>query len=267
MNQILSAQGGQSLLAAEGPCAQHAAFASAAHNIFRSYSGPAAPVELFRLRYDVYCTECTFLPAGAYPDGEERDEYDHVSLHIGAFDEEEQLIGSIRLVQPTEQQPYPFEAHCALFDSIGLPPRALSAEVSRLVVRKGHRRRRAAVLYGVEGELAAERRDPDPSAQALGRRSHERDSPLLLLGMYREMYRHSVLSGVRYWYAAMERALARSLQRMGFTFQAIGPQSDYYGEVTPYLLDLRQLEVRLAAVNPVLGAWFGAPLRPATIAA
>jgi N-acyl amino acid synthase of PEP-CTERM/exosortase system len=70
------------------------------------------------------------------------------------------------------------------------------------------------------------------------------------------MYRHSRQNGIRYWYAAMERSLARSLEKMGFKFVPIGPQVDYYGPVTPHMVDLNDLDERLKRENKFLAAWF-----------
>jgi N-acyl amino acid synthase of PEP-CTERM/exosortase system len=82
------------------------------------------------------------------------------------------------------------------------------------------------------------------------------DSPILLLGIYRAMYRHSRQAGIRFWYAAMERSLARSLDKMGFRFIPVGPQTDYYGAVTPYMADIHELEAALRRDNKALAAWF-----------
>ena len=59
-----------------------------------------------------------------------------------------------------------------------------------------------------------------------------------MLGMYREMYRYSRKAGIRYWFAAMERALARSMDKIGFHFVPAGPETNYYGPVAPYVIDL-----------------------------
>ncbi|MBP6559893.1 MAG: PEP-CTERM/exosortase system-associated acyltransferase, partial [Burkholderiaceae bacterium] len=80
-------------------------------------------------------------------------------------------------------------------------------------------------------------------------------SPQILLTLYREMYAYSLQNGIRYWYAAMERSLARILTRMNFGFQQIGPATDYYGPVAPYVADLRVLETKLDQSNPALLAW------------
>jgi hypothetical protein len=54
----------------------------------------------------------------------------------------------------------------------------------------------------------------------------------------------------------MERSLAHALKKMGFRFMAIGPEANYYGSVTPYVLDLQDLRRKLSASNPTLAAWF-----------
>jgi len=225
--------------------------------IFRAYraghSANNVPGDIFRLRHQIYCLECAFLQADQYVDGMELDDYDDASTHFAAYTMDEKLVGAVRLVQPKEPQPYPFELHCEVFSDFDMPDREQAAEISRLVVKKTHRRRRADSVLGVPGfvsqsEAAAEF---DP---AVDRR--DRTSPMLLLGMYREMFRHSEDHGIRYWFAAMERSLAHALKKMGFRFMAIGPEANYYGAVTPYVLDLHDLRRKLMMSNPTLAAWF-----------
>ncbi|MFL6658905.1 MAG: PEP-CTERM/exosortase system-associated acyltransferase [Massilia sp.] len=224
--------------------------------IFRAYQGHKigeVPNELFKLRYDVYCIERAFLnPEDAF-DGMEFDDYDDRSLHFAAYTMDETLIGTVRLVSPRPHQCFPFALHCQTFPDYQMPPHAECAEISRLAVKRTHRRRRADSVLGIPG-FAPRREEAPAFSPEVERRSN--NSPMLLLGMYREMYRHSRAKGIRYWFAAMERSLAYSLEKMGFVFQAIGPVADYYGEVTPYVLDLGELMPRLAQNNPPLGAWF-----------
>jgi N-acyl amino acid synthase of PEP-CTERM/exosortase system len=77
----------------------------------------------------------------------------------------------------------------------------------------------------------------------------------VLLSLYRQLYLYSRAKGIDHWYAAMERPLARSLQRMNIAFREIGPQTDYYGPVAPYLAHLHEVEAQVAAHNPGLLAW------------
>jgi N-acyl amino acid synthase of PEP-CTERM/exosortase system len=206
----------------------------------------AALRSAFALRFKVYCLECRFLDAVAYPDGMETDDRDVASAHFGAFNRNHELVGYVRLVPPDAQGLLPWEAHCsALLQDAHLPPRAGSAEISRLMVREDYRRRRGDTLAGVAR----------PEDEAVEMRDRRTASPQILLTLYRQMYLYSQAHGVRHWYAAMERALARSLNRMDFAFKRIGEQADYFGPVAPYLADLRELESHLAQYQPQLLIW------------
>ncbi len=212
-------------------------------------------LEIFALRYEVYCLECGFLDPKEYQDELESDEYDKDAAHFTAYNLENKLVGSLRLVHPPLSQTFPFENHCyKLFENVVRPPREESGEVSRLVVRKNYRRRLGDSLAGVSQEFTMGGSIGLPIQRAQGER--RTNSPEILLGLYREMYQYSVQMGIRYWYAAMERSLARVLSRLQFVFTPIGMETDYYGPVTPYLADLRVLERRLKENNPEALAWF-----------
>lgn len=231
------------------------------HPFFRSYCGRAlggVPADIARLRFEVYCLECAFLQSDTFQEGLEYDHYDPHAMHFAAYTLAEDVIGAVRLVQPSDGKPFPFQQYCRPFEGYEFPPSGEAAEVSRLVVRKEHRRRRADSLRGVPGRQPAghEHSGREGWRQERCRHGDERDSPMLVLGLYREVYRHSARGGIRYLYAAMERSLIRSLQKLGFPFQAIGPQADYYGAVTPCVLDLRVLEARMRETNPALAGWF-----------
>ncbi|NHZ83255.1 PEP-CTERM/exosortase system-associated acyltransferase [Massilia sp. CCM 8695] len=215
---------------------------------------------IYRLRYQVYCLECRFLDAAAYPDGIESDTWDADSAHVAANSLDGDLIGTVRLVRPQPGQAFPFEAQCPVYEDVVLPPRGESAEVSRLIVEKAFRRRSGDAMEGVSSDVVKNRHSSGRRRFSRGK-SDRRNSPLLLLGMYRAMYRYSVANGIRYWYAAMESSLARSLDRMGMPLLPIGPEGDYYGPVTVHMVDLRDLEQRVGAENPFLLAWFkGEPI-------
>ena len=210
---------------------------------------PLVP-SVFALRYRVYCLDRRFLAPSDYPDGLESDAYDRMSTHFCAFDRHDRVVGAVRLVRSSASSPFPFQEHCRdFFDDVSLPPPAQAAEVSRLVIDR-HFLRRAG--DGPEGIPLG---DPPAGAAAepLERRTNK---PEIVLGLYREMYRHSRRTGIRYWYAAMERSLARALMRYQFEFRRIGPETDYFGPVAPYVASLDDLEGRLARENPDLLRWF-----------
>jgi len=210
--------------------------------------------EIFRLRYEIYCLERGYLPAEDFSSGLEIDAYDSCSTHFAGYNMDNLIVGSVRFVQPPPAQVFPFEEHCPVFDTFQFPPREQTGEISRLVVRKSYRRRRGDDMQGVSKEFL-EKEGP-MVVQPGSTKRRKGDSPRLLLGLYREMYRHSKANGVRYWYAAMERSLAFSLRKMGFTFIPIGPTTDYYGPVTPFIVDLNELNDTLRKENRLLAAWF-----------
>ena len=211
---------------------------------------PALMRNIQALRFDVYCAECRFLAAQDYPEGRESDEHDAVSAHFCALDRNERLSGYVRLVPSDSEGRFPFQTHClSLFDLVVLPDPATAGEISRLMVHQQYRRRRGDTLSGVtvfsDTVPAVERRN---------------DSPLIMLSMFRQMYVYSVSNDIRFWYAAMERSLARALMRLGFAFNPIGPETDYYGPVAPYLADLRDLEQKVGEAKPDLLSWMREPL-------
>lgn len=209
---------------------------------------------IFNLRYQVYCVECGFLNPLDYPDQREVDADDKRSVHFVATNSQGMVAGTSRLVLSNGVDTFPYAEHCPPFPNFVPPPPHLSAEVSRLAVSKNYRRRQGDTLSGVnEFDISATQAAPAPRR----RRQEQRvGAPLLVLGLYREMFRYSKAHGIRYWYAAMERPLVKALARYGFMFTPIGDQRDYWGPVTPYLGDLKLMEEALDQSKPELMNWF-----------
>jgi N-acyl amino acid synthase of PEP-CTERM/exosortase system len=228
------------------------------HGRYEASAGAAAAYRTaLELRYQVYCIECNFLSADDYPDGVETDEHDDDAAHFYAFDSRDELVGYVRLVRPDAEGSFPIQRHCRVGVVAGsLPPVSESAEISRLMVRSDYRRRRGDRLSGV---TASQNREA-----FVGERRHQ--APQILLSLYRQMYAYCREHGIRYWYAAMERPLARSLARLDFSFTAIGPETNYYGPVSPYVVDLRELERRVGRRRPELLEWLQRPERVSEIA-
>lgn len=208
----------------------------------------------FELRFHVYCLERDYLPSANYPDRRETDQDDASSAHFCTFNRQDELVGYVRLVRPDASQAFPFQSRCTtLFERAALPTPSEAAEISRLILRQDYRRRRGDTLAGVS---EADEVEVAPSIPAHGMRIH---SAQILLSLYRQMYLFSLDNGIHYLHAAMERNLARALTRMNFGFRQIGPESDYYGQVAPYLADLRKMEARIGKSNPALMAWMKRP--------
>lgn len=190
----------------------------------------------FALRYEVYCCERGFLPAANYPDRLESDEYDERAAHFFSFDDAGELVGYVRLVPAVNDDPFPFQHYCSMDDQTPPPP-CEAMEVSRLIIRQDYRRARTGSVPNLENVV-------------LGRRAA--DSSAVLLDLYRQMYAYSQGRGVRYWYAAMERPLARALGALNFRFRQVGPMADYFGPIAPFVADLRELEAELRVRRPAL---------------
>lgn len=214
---------------------------------------------IFELRYQVYCVERGFLDPAAYPDRRERDPYDAISLHYGLYSLDEQLAGTMRLVRGRLEQ-LPIASHCEL----GPEPRARLTcherlgEISRLAVSRNFRRRTGDGFYSMQ--VAPPRPTlPRGDIAAPGER---RGSAPFVLHLYREAYQAARRSGIAHLLAAVERPLARLLNVVGFTFEQIGPEVDYYGPVAPFMLDLDRFDRLVVRRRPGLLRFLAEGLEP-----
>lgn len=205
---------------------------------------------IYEMRYEVYCEEYGFLPEKNYPTRSEMDEYDVQSLHFGAFNLRQELVGYVRLVQADAQSEFPFQNHCKLlFEGAVLPEASHALEISRLMVRRNYRRRAGDLLAGVRQSFKGLTPEHDERS----------NSPQILLSLYRQIYSYSLKHNIHYWYAAMERSLARIMVRMNFGFRQLGPPTDYYGVVAPYLANIRETEILIGQKNQALLTWMQRP--------
>jgi N-acyl-L-homoserine lactone synthetase len=164
----------------------------------------------FRLRYQVYCIERGFLSAEEYPDGRECDEFDRHSLHLGVVDAQGALLATARLVK-VNMIGLPLFRHCQIYarESELYQESNRVAEISRVCVSRELRQR------GIGGASVA-------------------------ITLYRAIYQASKRNGFTHWLVATEPSLQRLLASLQVPFREVGPQTDYYGPVAPYLVDLSQ---------------------------
>jgi N-acyl amino acid synthase of PEP-CTERM/exosortase system len=213
--------------------------------------------ESFALRYEVYCKERQFLSPDSYPSKMEIDDYDKHSVHIAGINQDNLMIGTVRLVLPSPIG-FPLFEHCELFPQYQhlaeKSAQRTCAEVSRLAISKLYRRRLNDGLYGL-----AYRRDFDPEAEdtrpptPIPDASNDRRSkPEIILGLYKALYHESKRRGITHWFVAMEKTLLRLLHRFNFDFTPIGPELDYYGPVVPYIAEVAEIEQTVFRNNPEL---------------
>ena len=164
--------------------------------------------ESHRLRYQVYCVERGFLNPDDYPDQCERDEFDRHSLHLGVMDGAGTLLATARLVK-VNRAGLPLFRHCQIYRGESELYRETTrvAEISRLCISRAVRKRR---IGGAS--LAVE--------------------------LYRAIYQVSKRNGFTHWLVATEPSLQRLLASLRVPFREVGPRTDYYGPVAPYLVDL-----------------------------
>lgn len=190
----------------------------------------------YRLRYEIYCHETHFLEPEEYPEGIEKDKFDEHSIHFVAIDQDDNVVGTLRLIRDSDHG-FPLEKHCPNYDHSKIDfPRSQLAEISRLTVAKNWRRRKNDGLYGM-GSYHSTPEDPIPDSI-----QQRRKRPIIVFGLYKIMYMESKREGITHWYAAMEQKLFETLKKFFFVFEAIGPEHDYYGPVTPFLGEIANIE-------------------------
>jgi len=177
-----------------------------------------------RLRYQVYCVERGFLNAGDYPEQLERDEFDRYSVHVGVIDRE--LIATARLIK-VSMCGLPLFRHCQIFPQETELYRETNhiVEVSRLCISRRLRQR-----------------GPGRAAVAAT--------------LYRALYQASKRAGVTHWLVATEHSLQRLVTGFGFPFRPVGPLTDYFGPVAPFVMDLHEFDqVILSRTRPALSSF------------
>jgi len=206
---------------------------------------PALLDASYRLRFQVYCHERGFLDAADYPAAAEVDEFDAHAVHVGAVDDSGQLAGTARLVRHSDLG-LPLFRHCSIFpEHAGVCGEPAVLEVSRLSVSRHYSRRQTDGAYGVHEREAAGR--------VLVRNKRRRIDGEVFLAVTKGLYQASKRLGATHWLAATESSLHRILLRFGLPFRQVGPESDYFGMVAPYLMEIAELDdVIVSGRVPVL---------------
>lgn len=218
----------------------------------------------FALRYEVYCKERRFLTPDNYPHKHETDRYDSCSIHVGGTNSKGEMVGTVRLVSHSTIG-FPLFEHCRLFPEYEYlaDPRSqtTTAEISRLAFTKNCKEPLATKTC--QGEyLHGDVDDCGSVAQAARTSLSNQEKAGITLGIYKTIYQISKRRGITHWYAAMEKSLLRLMRRFHIAFTPIGPELDYYGPVTPYVLALSEMEKALHQHCPATFADFIDGLEP-----
>lgn len=158
-------------------------------------------LEVFKLRYAVYCLEKGYENPDNFPSGLEIDEYDPYSVHMIAYSDQIP-VGTARLILPNRSG-LPIERFCGVDVRTACSTMNV-AEISRLAVSAG-----AAKRYGI-------------------------DRSKVTLGLIRQIYLVSSQLKVMYCFAAMRKALERLFRTCGINFIRAGDPVEYHGIRVPY---------------------------------
>ncbi|HDQ40530.1 MAG TPA: PEP-CTERM/exosortase system-associated acyltransferase [Desulfonatronum sp.] len=215
--------------------------------------------EIFRLRYRVYVEEFGFEKPSDHPGGLEMDEYDPYSIHFAALNENDKVVGTIRMIMDSSKG-FPMEK-AAKFAFIGEKPSPSKiSEISRLAVERNYRRRLEDGFYGVESYLLKKEGGILESEQDLENPKAKRKQPVIVLGLYRLVYQHTKRIGLSHWYMIVEKALCYALKRFGWLFHQVGEPVEYHGLRIPYLGILADIEPYLMRKKPDLFPFYAAGL-------
>ena len=191
--------------------------------------------EVYRIRHQVYCEDLEF--ESIRPDRREIDEHDINSLHLlirsvktGEF------AGCTRIVRNRPGDPQyklPFENTCAavLDRSIVDPtklPRDNIAEISRLAVVTGYRRRKG------EGSSPISISNED-----FGTRTQFR-FPFIPIGLYLATTELARLNGIDTVFILTEERLANHFSKLGSSHKYIGSPIEHHGLRIPSMMSVSE---------------------------
>ncbi|MBI4847320.1 MAG: GNAT family N-acetyltransferase [Nitrospirae bacterium] len=231
--------------------------------------------DIYRLRYKVYCLEWGFEKPEDHLSGILTDSYDDKAIHFAARDPAQKIVGGVRLIIDSGEG-FPIERYCELDINKDELPRDAIAEISRLVIHRDYRRRAEdKFIYGPDEERRSigsftyptyqyapinksysrrfeDRHKRQPAQRASTSNNERRVRHELIINLYKAIYQESKRRNINYWYAVMTKGIVLLLNKFGLKFEAIGDPVDYHGIRTPYLADIKKIEMGMSEEYPEL---------------
>lgn len=195
-------------------------------------------IEVYKLRYQVYCIENKFENCAQYPDGLEFDDYDQRSVHyLIQHRKSGEYAATTRLILPNVDDPkklFPLEQYCMIDNMAVMQPinRAQLGEVSRFCISKMFKKRKneghtlAAIGFDRQGDFTLNER---------------RTFPHLSLALIACFIRASYENNIHYLFASMEPSFFRFVSPLGINLIKIGPLTDYHGPRCPAMIKITDL--------------------------
>jgi len=208
--------------------------------------------KIYRLRYEVYALEFGFENPDDFPDKLEKDIYDQYSVHFIALNEDDDIIGTVRMILNSEKG-FPVEHASEITDFEDRPSPDKITEVSRLAVSKRLRRRPEDGMHGVESYITqAQGGVSDIPRQKADAEKEKRQRPVIVLGLYRAVYHKCKELGITHMYMITEDKLFHALYKFGFIFKKVGKSVEYHGKRTPYATSWNTIEKHMNKNHPEL---------------
>jgi N-acyl amino acid synthase of PEP-CTERM/exosortase system len=191
-------------------------------------------IDLYKLRFQVYCTECGFENPEDHPGGIEKDEFDDVSTHFCAFDREtKEILGTARIILPSPKD-FPINKHFTIDqEEIADIDPSRVAEISRLAISKDYRRRVIDKAIYADHEV-------NLSEEKVHKQRRKQFELALVAGLYRCIYIESMNLGLTHWYAVMAKGLYLLLKSRKILWHPIGPSQNYHGWRRPYVAEIKE---------------------------
>ena len=201
--------------------------------------------QIYRLRYEVYALEFGFENPNDFPDKLEKDAFDPYSVHFIALNEDDDIIGTVRLILNSEKG-FPIEHASEITDFHDKPSPDKLTEVSRLAVSKNLRRRPEDGIHGIESYIPLSQGGVSDVPDQNDTIKEKRQRPAIILGLYRAAYHKCKELGITHMYMITEKKLFHALYKFGFIFKKVGNPVEYHGKRTPYATSWKTIEEHMA---------------------
>lgn len=175
----------------------------------------------FKLRYEVYCVEKGWLEGSHYPDLLEHDAEDERSAILLALNEDNQAVGTVRLIinDGSNHWPLPIAGHPSVNGNLVTEK---CVEISRFTIAAKYRR----------GDV--------------------------YLGLVRLLFRHIVerYGNYDFLFFSVEKKFLKVLNMLGFEFTPFADTAEWYGDpLIPTCQLIATLDGSVKRNNPVFYAW------------
>jgi len=197
-------------------------------------------IEVYKLRYQIYCIENDFLNSEDYPDNLEFDNFDRHSIHyLIRHRKSGDFVATTRLILPDANNPekfFPLELNCKI-DNIAVMQsieRKHLGEVSRLCVSKAFKKRKnEAQSLAPLGSECSLYFTPE----------EQRSFPIICLALIACSIKAGYDNGLHYSFAATDSPLLHFISALGINAIEIGPMTNYHGNRWPVLIKAKDFNI------------------------